>query len=144
MLQGVDPVLTGQVLLHLDAMGHSDAVAVVDAHFPAHRLGQRVVDLPGLGTPRVLRAVCTVLPLDGAPALDLMTSADSSVLAVQKELMAAAGVDDKATRFVDRFDYYDLARDAYVVIRTGETRIYGNALLRKGVVALPDEMRGDA
>lgn len=64
-----------------------------------------------------------------------MRSAGGSPLEVQRELMEAAGTDAEATRFVDRFEYYDLAREAFVVVRTGETRHYGNALLRKGLVA---------
>ena len=60
MLDGIHPILTGELLLHLDAMGHSDAVVVADAHFPAHRLGTRVVDLPMLSTPDVLAAIRTV------------------------------------------------------------------------------------
>src|SRR5688500_4472134 len=134
MLLGVDPLLTGELLMHLDAMGHSDAVAVVDAHFPAHRVGQRVVELPGTTSPAVLAAVRSVLPPDDAPALDLMTSADGQRLPVQDELIAAARLTLGETRFVDRFAYYDVAGQAYVVIRTGETRTYGNALLRKGLV----------
>ena len=132
MLEGIDPLLTGELLLHLDRMGHSDAIVVADAHFPAWAVGTRVVDLPGTTTPQVVAAVRTVLPLDDAPALDLMASADGEVLDVQREIAAAAGTD--APRYVDRFDYYELAKKAYVVVRTGETRKYGNALLRKGVV----------
>lgn len=134
MLQGVNPLLTGLVLLHLDAMGHSDSVAVVDAHFPAARVGRVVIDLPGTTSPGVLSAVRSVLPVDDAPGLDLMTSADGTVLPVQEELMDAAGVDRDGTRFVDRFAYYDLVAGAHLVLRTGETRVYGNALLRKGLV----------
>lgn len=52
MLLGVHPILTGKLLAHLDSMGHSDALVVVDAHFPGHRLGSRLVTLPGLGAPR--------------------------------------------------------------------------------------------
>jgi L-fucose mutarotase len=134
MLSGIDQLLTGELLLHLDAMGHSDAVVVTDAHFPADRLAQRLVVLPGLDAPRVLRAVRSVLPLDDAPALDLMATADGGQVPVQHELMAAAGVDEAGTRFIDRYAYYDLAEQAFLVIRTGETRPYGNALLRKGLV----------
>ncbi len=137
MLEGIHPLLTGELLWHLDAMGHSDAVVVSDAHFPAAKVARRLVDLPGTTTPEVLAALRTVLPLDDAPALELMTSADGSVLPVQTELMAAAGVDEASTRFVDRFAYYEHAREAFVVVRTGETRTYGNALLRKGVVGVP-------
>lgn len=134
MLQGIHPLLTGDLLRHLDAMGHSDAVVVADAHFPAAALGHRVVELPGTATPEVVAAIRTVLPLDDAPALELMTSADGAVLEVQRELMSAAGTDPETTRFVERFAYYGLARDAFVIVRTGETRSYGNALLRKGLV----------
>ncbi|MGU3644680.1 RbsD/FucU family protein [Microbacterium sp. C23T] len=135
MLEGINPLLTGELLLHLDRMGHSDAVVIADAHFPAWAIGARVIDLPGTTTPEVLAAVRSVVPLDDAPALDLMASADGEVLDVQRELAAAAGVDDP--RYVDRFEYYVLAKTAYVIVRTGETRKYGNALLRKGVVGHP-------
>ncbi len=134
MLEGIHPLLTGELLLHLDRMGHSDSVVVADAHFPAWALGARVVDLPGTSTPEVVAAIRTVLPLDDAPGLDLMESADGEVLDVQHELMAAAGTALETTRFVERFDYYEVAKGAYLMVRTGETRKYGNALLRKGVV----------
>lgn len=134
MLEGINPLLTGELLLHLDRMGHSDAVVIADAHFPAWGLGERVVDLPGTTTPEVVAAIRSVLPLDDAPGIDLMESADGDVLDVQGELMSAAGSDVDTTRFVERFAYYELAKAAYVLVRTGETRKYGNALLRKGVV----------
>ncbi|MBQ3358008.1 MAG: transport protein RbsD/FucU [Microbacterium sp.] len=134
MLEGIHPLLTGELLLHLDRMGHSDAVVIADAHFPAWGLGARVVDLPGTTTPEVVAAIRTVLPLDDAPGLDLMTSADGEVLEVQRELMVAAGTESETTRFVERFAYYEVAASAYLMVRTGETRKYGNALLRKGVV----------
>ena len=137
MLEGIHPLLTGELLLHLDRMGHSDSVVVADAHFPAWALGARVVDLPGTSTPEVVAAIRTVLPLDDAPGIDLMTSADGEVLDVQRELMTAAGTDVDTTRFVERFAYYDVAKGAYLMVRTGETRKYGNALLRKGVVGHP-------
>ena len=137
MLEGINPLLTGELLLHLDRMGHSDAVVVADAHFPAWALGERVIDLPGTTTPQVVAAIRSVLPLDDAPGMDLMESADAVLLDVQRELMDAAGTDLDTTRFVERFAYYDIAKSAYLMVRTGETRTYGNALLRKGVVGHP-------
>ena len=91
MLSGIDPLLTGGLLADLDEMGHSDALVVADANFPAYRLADRLVELPGLTAPDVLRAIGTVVPLDDAPAVDLMESADGSVLPVQRELIEAAG-----------------------------------------------------
>ncbi|WP_314456253.1 RbsD/FucU domain-containing protein [uncultured Microbacterium sp.] len=135
MLSGINPLLTGELLLHLDRMGHSDAVVVADAHFPAFAIGERVIDLPGTTSPAVLAAIRSVVPADDAPALDLMRSGDGTLLDVQRELIGAAEVGTEGTRFVERFAYYDLARTAFLVVRTGETRVYANALLRKGVVS---------
>ena len=134
MLSGINPILTGQLLAQLDAMGHSDAVVVADAHFPAERLAHRLINLPGLGTPDVLRAIRSVIPLDDSPALDLMACADGTRLPVQNELIAAAAASERDVRFLDRHEFYDVAANAFLIVRTGETRIYGNALLRKGVV----------
>lgn len=134
MLRGIDPILTGELLAYLDEMGHSDALVVADANFPSYRLAERLVELPGLTAPDVLRAIGTVVPLDDAPAVDLMRSADGSVLPVQRELIEAAGADE--VRYLDRHDFYDAAATAYLIVRTGETRIYANAILRKGVVTV--------
>lgn len=140
MLTGIHPLLTGRLLHALDAMGHSDSIVIADAHFPADRVGAgnagaTVLDFPGTTSPGVLRAVRTVLPPDDAPALDLMASASGDVVPVQRALMDAAGTGDDGVRFIDRFDFYTAAAGAAVIVRTGETQSYGNALLRKGLVS---------
>jgi L-fucose mutarotase len=135
VLTSIHPILTGDLLAHLDAMGHSDAVVLADAHFPAARLADRLLVFPGLSTPEVLAAVRTVVPLDDAPGLDLMTSADGTQLPVQEQLIAAAQARGEDVRFLDRHRFYDVAAEAYLIVRTGETRTYGNAILRKGVVS---------
>jgi len=134
MLTGVHPLLTGDLLAHLDAMGHSDAVVLADAHFPADRLATRLLNFPGLSTPAVLEAIRSVIPLDDAPCVDLMASADGSRLPVQDELAAAAGVQESEIQFLSRQEFYSAAAEAHLIVRTGETRTYGNAILRKGVV----------
>lgn len=134
MLTGIHPILTGDLLGHLDAMGHSDVVVVADAHFPAARLAARLVVLPGLSAPEVLAAVRSVVPLDDAPGLDLMATPDDERLPVQQELARAAGAGDDDVRYLGRHEFYDVAAAAYLIVRTGETRVYGNAVLRKGVV----------
>lgn len=134
MLTSIHPILSGELLAHLDEMGHSDAVVLADAHFPAARLAERLLVFPGLSAPDVLGAVRTVVPLDDAPGIDLMTSADGTRLPVQEQLVAAAGAGEEDVRFLDRHDFYDEAAGAYLIVRTGETRTYGNVILRKGVV----------
>ncbi len=134
MLTGIHSLLTGDLLAHLDAMGHSDAVVLADAHFPADRLARRLLTFPGLSTTAVLAAIRSVVPLDDAPSLDLMATADESRLPVHDELAAAAGVHEGDVRFLPRLDFYAAAAEAHLIVRTGETRTYGNAILRKGVV----------
>ena len=79
-------------------------------------------------------AVRTVLPLDDAPSLDLMSSASGERLPVQDALVAAAGAGEADVRWLSRTEFYDEAGGAYLVVRTGETRTYGNVIVRKGVV----------
>lgn len=134
MLNGIHPLLTGDLLAHLDAMGHSDAVVLADAHFPADRLATRLLTFPGISTPDVLAAVRSVIPLDDPPSLDLMATADGSRLPVQDELASVAGVRESDVQFLSRHDFYAAAAGAHLIVRTGETRTYGNAILRKGVV----------
>lgn len=138
MLTGIDPALSGSILARLDAMGHSDAVVLTDAHFPAARLAQDWIDLPLVSTPRLLRAIVRLVPLDESPAVDLMASADGDLLPVQEQILAEAGITAGEAAFLDRFEFYDRAAQASLVIRTGETRTYGNVLLRKGIVATMD------
>lgn len=134
MLLNLDPLLTGRLLLALDEMGHGDAVVIADAHFTASKLARKhLIDLPGIDSPRVLRAIRSVIVPDTyGPALDLMEAPDG-LLPVQEELIAAADLQGAESRMVERFAFYDLAAQAELIIRTGETRVYGNALFRKGV-----------
>lgn len=138
MLNGIPSVLTGDLLAHLDRMGHGDTVVISDAHFPADRLGSRLVDLAGLSAPEAVAAICAVFPLDyEMPAVSLMDAPDRP-LPVQQELLSAAAAEASDVGWVERFAFYDLAAAAYLIVRTGEQRIYANALLRKGI-AQPQE-----
>ncbi|MDR1768584.1 MAG: hypothetical protein LBR32_09205 [Propionibacteriaceae bacterium] len=141
MLVGVDPILNGKLLLALDEMGHGDAVVIADAHFTASKLARKhLVDLPGLPSPRVLRAIRSVFVPDDYrdDQLVLMRGPDDNRLPVQDELVAEARVAEEHVSWLERFDFYDLAATAELVIRTGEVRTYGNAVFFKGVTPVPE------
>ncbi len=144
MLAGIHPLLTGEFLAHLDAMGHSDSVVLADAHFPAQRLARWLLTFPGLGTPElgtpdVIAAVRSVLPLDDSPAVDVMATPDGARLPIQEALISAAPVGWDDVRPLERHGFYAVAADAYLIVRTGETRVYGSAILRKGGVTAAGE-----
>ncbi len=134
MLLNLDPLLTGRLLMALDEMGHGDAVVIADAHFTASALAKKtLIDLPGISSPRVLQAIRSVMVPDAHQTPLALMDAPDGILPVQTELIAAAGLTPADVEMVERFAFYDLAAKAELIIRTGEVRIYGNAIFRKGV-----------
>jgi L-fucose mutarotase len=132
MLNGIHPLLRGELLAVLDEMGHGDLLVVADRNFPARSTTERVIDLPGTTAPEALTAILTVFPLDPAEPAVFMTAPDGTP-AVQSELAAAVGTTMQSTT-LDRYDFYAKARTAYVTVLSGEARPYGNILIAKGVL----------
>lgn len=141
MLKGLDPLLNADLLYVLRAMGHGDDLVIADANFPAATMGRRVIRLDGASSPRALDAVLSVMPLDDfvdQPCLRIEVVGDPDAV---PEVCAEFGRRIEAVdggRFtlgqIERFAFYDRARQAFAVVQTGETRLYGCILLKKGVV----------
>jgi L-fucose mutarotase len=129
-------------LLHaLASMGHGDELAIVDANFPAASVGRRVVEVRGASSPALLAAVLSVFPVDAlaVPAvLTMQVVGDADAVPEPVADFAAAmsdhGLADCEIGSLAREAFYERARRAFVVARTGELRPYGNILLVKGVV----------
>lgn len=103
MLLNLDPILTGQLLMALDEVGHGDAVVIADAHFTASKLAKKhLIDMPGRSSPRVFRAIRSVMAPASYPVLDLK-ECPGGELPVQQELIAAAGLEAEPTRMIERF-----------------------------------------
>jgi L-fucose mutarotase len=141
MLKGVHPLLVPDLLQALAAMGHGDEIAIVDANFPAAAVGRRVIELRGTGAAQLLAAVLTVFPVDTRaipPALTMQVADDPDAVPEPVAEFAATmsdhGLADCEIGQLERHAFYARAREAFVVVRTGELRPYGNLLLVKGVV----------
>jgi L-fucose mutarotase len=143
MLKHIPALLTPDALHALASMGHGDELAIVDAHFPAARIaaqhGARLAQLPGADLPTAARAVLALLPLDeqGGPAAHTMqvigdATAPPAAVAEAQAVLIEAGA--QAAAPLERFAFYERAARAFAVFASGETRTYGNLLLRKGVV----------
>jgi L-fucose mutarotase len=132
MLVGINPLLRGELLAALDKMGHGDILVIADANFPAHRISTAGVhDLPGIDAPTVAAAILTVFPLDADEPITLMTC-PAGRQPVQLELLTASGDPfPERVEELGRHDFYRLAAEAAVVVQSGETRPYGNLLIRK-------------
>lgn len=139
MLKGIDPLLTPDLLHALASAGHGDVVAIVDANFPAARVARRLVTLAGADAPGALAAILSVLPVD-----DFEPAPVRVMQVVGDPLAVPPPVEDFTTILarhaqappvaIERQEFYAEAAAAFVVVRTGERRFYGNILLTKGVI----------
>ncbi|GFE50031.1 RbsD or FucU transporter [Roseobacter cerasinus] len=147
MLKGLDPILNADVLYALRAMGHGDDLIIADTNFPSDSVARETVlgevlriDRPAA---EVVRAVLSVYPIDtfvedAAARMEVVGEPDT-VLPVMQEVQAEVdAVEGPKMLGIERFAFYDRAKQAYAVIQTGERRFYGCFALRKGVVP-PDE-----
>ncbi len=148
MLKGIDPRLNADVLYALRAMGHGDLLILCDTNFPAQTVAQQttlgeLLRMDNLTAGQAAEAVLSVLPLDSfvpdfAGRMQVADDPDS-VPAVQQEVQTAIDAAHGAQPMqpIERFDFYDMAKQAFCIIQTGERRFYGCFMLRKGVIA-PD------
>ena len=141
MLKGIHPLLHADLLHTLALMGHGDELAIVDGNFPAASVGRRLVQVAGATASATLEAVLTVFPLDTvvAPAAFTMeVVGDPEAVPEPVREFAAAfthhGLADAEIGHLSRAAFYERARGAFAVVRTGERRPYGNILLVKGIV----------
>ncbi len=149
MLKGIDNRLNADVLHTLRAMGHGDTLVLADTNFPADSIAAQtrvgtLLRMENLTAGQVAQAVLSVLPLDTfvddfAARMEIVGD-PATVPPVQTEVQAAIDAAEGRPRpmiSVERFAFYEQAKQAYAVIQTGERRFYGCFIFRKGVIG-PD------
>lgn len=143
MLKGVPAILSPQLLKVLCEMGHGDEIVIADGNFPAESMGKDAVVLraDGHGVPEILDAVLKMIPLDQyvetPAALMEVVPGDDCVPVIWEQyraLLEENGEDPAHIEMMERFAFYERAKKAYAIIATGESAIYANILLKKGVV----------
>jgi L-fucose mutarotase len=142
MLKGIDPFLNADLLYVLRAMGHGDDLVIADANFPSETMATRkLIRMDAADGPRVLKAVLSVMPLDDFvpdPALRIAVVGDEAavpeVCAEYAKLVEQSSAGAVELGQIERFAFYERSRKAFAVIATGETRLYGCILLKKGVI----------
>lgn len=146
MLKGIPSILSPELLKVLCEMGHSDRLVIADGNFPAESMGKDavVIRMDGHGVPEILDAVLQVFPLDTytdkpVNLMELMPQdvgkVNAAIWDTYKEIVSRydlRGAD--AVGNIERFAFYEEAKKVYCIIATGETAIYANVMLQKGVV----------
>ncbi len=150
MLKGINPLLNADVLGALRAMGHGDDLVIVDTNFPSDSVARqtrtgKLLRIDNTTAAEVVEAVLSVMPLDSfvddSACRMEMVGAPEDVPPVQQEVQkaidAAEGKSWPMTS-IERFAFYERAKEAYCVIQSGERRFYGCFAFRKGVIP-PDD-----
>ena len=153
MLKGISPILSPDLLKVLASMGHGDEIVIADGNFPADSMANRLVRLDGHGVVPILNAVLELIPLDkfvDKPAAVMQvapgTGSEPEIwsdfrkcIADKDDLFAIGGRDISVSiEILERFTFYERAKNAYTIVATGETAVYANIILKKGVVLLSD------
>ncbi len=139
MLKGIPKIISPDLLMILDKMGHGDEIVFSDGNFPGQSIGRIVLRADPCGVPELLRAVLQLFPLDTYDdnfyLMDKTESDRNLEIPIWEEYKAiAAEHTDRAPVFLERFAFYERARKAFAVVVTGESAIYANVILKKGVV----------
>ena len=138
MLKGISPVVSPDLLKALSEMGHGDEIVFSDAHFPAHYFGKDaayVLRADGIKADELLKGIIPLFELDSyATPVVMMDAVKGDTLdpAVEAAYRTALGYDGSIEK-MERYAFYERAKKAYAIVLTGETRKYGNVILKKGV-----------
>jgi len=144
MLKNIHPLLNGELLNVLRSMGHGDDIVLVDRNFPAVSIanGKPVIRLDGVSVTEAASAILSVLPLDtfvDCPVQRIQVVGENQAYMpeVQQEFGAVLKTaDSKSAEMgsLERFAFYEAAKQAFAIVVTGEARGYGCFLLKKGVI----------
>ena len=140
MLKGIPAILSPELLKVMMEMGHGDTIVIADGNFPGASRAQRLVRLDGHGASEILDAMLKLMPLDTyvQEPFKLMevVPGDPVETPIWDEYAAILEKHQPGTKIghVERFAFYELTKKAYCVVQTGESALYANILLQKGVV----------
>ena len=140
MLKTIPSILTPELLKILMEMGHGDELVIGDGNFPAASNAKRLVRLDGHGVCEILDAILQLFPLDtyvdASVGLMAVTPGDDVKPVIWDEYKQIIAQREGAHKIemIERFAFYERARNAYAIVASGETALYANIILKKGVV----------
>lgn len=144
MLKGIPKILSPELLKVLCEMGHGDRIVIADGNFPCESIGKNsvVIRADGHGVSEILDAILKLFPLDTyvSKPVSLMQvvpgdRVDTPIWEKYKEIVKKYDSrGENAFGEIERFRFYDEAKTAYAIIATGESAIYANIMIQKGVV----------
>ena len=138
MLKGIPKILSPELLKVLCEMGHGDKIVIADGNFPGQRINSRCIRCDGHGTVELLEAILKLFPLDTYEnPVYIMEKVKGDTVETpiwEDYARIVAEHTEKKIEGIERFAFYERAKSAYAVIMSGESALYANIILKKGVV----------
>ncbi|WP_417537757.1 RbsD/FucU family protein [Marinomonas sp.] len=141
MLYHIPSIITPELLYAMRAMGHGDELLITDANFPATSHGRECIRLSGVNSSEALSAILTLLPIDtfvenpfitmetvDHPEIVPPTVEDFTQIILKKTNITTRPIG------LERFEFYERAKKAFVIIQTSDIRPYANIFVKKGVI----------
>ncbi len=140
MLKMIDPLLGPDLLYVMRAMGHGDELAIVDANYPAYSAGPEVVRIE-VDAVRTLDAILSLFPLDtfvpeACWRMQVVEhpNQEEPIFAEFRSVIARREGTHFKLAELERFAFYDRVKQGFAIVKTNERRLYGNVILKKGIV----------
>jgi len=140
MLKGISPLFSPELLATIYRMGHGDEIVLADAHFPGHSINERVIRADGLQIEALLDAILPLYAIDtyvDDPTVMMLCEPgdepDPAVATGYRTVIENYAPETPEITFIERFAFYERAKNAFAVVMTGDTRKYANIILKKGV-----------
>jgi len=141
MLKGIPSILSPELLKILMEMGHGDEIAIGDGNFPSAAYAQRLVRCDGHGVPAILDAILGLMPLDQfvpqpAALMEVVPGDDTKPVIWEEYQNIVKRHEPSFGGFesMERFSFYERAKQAYAIVASGESALYANIILKKGVI----------
>lgn len=143
MLKHIPPCISPELMNVLMRMGHGDDLVLADGNFPAETNAKHLIRADGHSMTAILDAVLKFLPVDTfvETPVTVMRPVDPKepeppIWTEFRRIIRKYEGRDVPLHTVERFAFYEQARQAFAIVTTGETAIYANVILKKGVVPI--------
>ena len=138
MLKGIPSIISPELLKIMMEMGHGDEIVIGDGNFPGQSINERCVRCDGHGVPELLSAMLKLFPLDTyQKPVYIMEKVPGDTVETpiwDEYAEIIKPYTDEKPEQIERFAFYERAKKAYAVVMTGESALYANIILKKGVV----------
>ena len=138
MLKGIPSIISPELLKILMEMGHGDEICIADGNFPGAAIAQRLVRADGHTVPELMEAILRLMPLDTyqKPVYIMEKvpgdTVETPIWDTFRDITTSHTKEDLEQ--IERFAFSERAKKCYAVVMTGETALYANVILKKGVV----------